>query len=1062
MYKLRPLFRGIAAVGGFFLAATCYGSFILEENKIMVDQQLGTKSSIIITEEDDDSLFKTFVPDADMMTEDGKLNPEAWDQAHKNAAQALQESGTVLLKNTNNCLPIAKTAKVSVFGQRGKDSNLTSIFTDEAAEGKFVQNPTLKAAYAAVRGSKSSPGYANNKSLTNHFSDGEISKAQLLEQNADLEDSFTEYDTAIVVLGRQNAEGADYQKGPDGVAEGRGLRNPLAGSDVEKELVEWVSSKFSKVIVMIETVSQMEIGYIKDNPNVQAIMYVGLLDNYGSSAKGLYNILTGEVNPSGGLYDIYSSCVENTPAAVNVGLYEFANKDDVALIQNKALSGRSARVSAADITALLEQRETQGGGRIDTSSIGTGGTDFGFYNYLVEAEGLYVGYRYYETRYEDCVLDQGNAKGSKGIFDSTGSEWKYSEEVDYGFGFGLSYTTFDFEITEPHFEKNGKHEILAKFDVKVKNTGSVAGRTPVQIYSQSPYTAYDKTNGVEKAAVQLVTFEKTGILQPGETKTYPVIVDLQDVASYDSFNKKTYIMEESSEYYFSVGNGAHDALNNILALKGKSTSDGMDYNGNSKAAKKWTYQNGAAEDGIDSYTFAYSKTGEQITNQLGKVDWNDFFDQQQTKRLSRQNWQETWPEEYTNLTAPKEMVDLLKGKYFDIKRNAAERNLSEEEFNAMWGQETELKFSDFKLADFNDDRWEELLSGIKFEDALMYAIQSGRGFSALNDIGVPAGSFAENGAGITWRQNTEEIQAPWKVEKPSTGSYPSSTVCYFNTYAIWASSFDRDVMHEIGRLMGNDAIVGDKPIVWLPGANTHRSAFGGRASQYFCEDPVLTGICTMEVAHGALAKGGIITAKHFAFNDQEAGRSGISPFMTEQRAREVELRAFQIPFEMHKYDTPEEDVGMMGVMTSFSKIGAIECTAHEGLMTNILQKEWGFHGYCVSDLKDDLDIMPETFRAGSTGYDWRTQNVDVDPYNNVEYFKYDKDVVAGIRSAVKRKLWMFAHTPLVNSINKTTHSEWNMTWWRGAYIAGIATSASLLGIGASLYAVSLFLKKKGA
>lgn len=1060
MYKLRPLFRGVAAIGGFFLAASCYASNLLEENKIMVDQQLGTKSSIVVTEEDDDSLFKTFVPDDDMMTEDGKLDPVAWDQAHKNAAQALQESGTVLLKNTNNALPLAKTTKVSIFGTRGKNAAFTSGLI---GDGKFESNPALVTAYNAIRANPPSPGYANNKSLANKLNPGEISKAQILAQNADIESTFAEYNTAIVVLGRQNAEGADYQKGPDGVADGHDLRNPLAGSKEEKELVEWVSEKFDKVVVMIETVSQMEIGYIKNNPKVQAILYIGLPDRYGSSSKGLYNVLTGEVNPSGGLYDIYSSCVENTPAAVNVGLYEYANKDAVALIQNKALSGRSARVTTDDIKALLAQRDAQGSGRIDTSSIGTGGTDFGFYNYLIEQEGLYVGYRYYETRYEDCVLNQGNAKGAKGIFDSTGGEWKYSQEVDYGFGFGLSYTTFDFEITEPHFEKNGKHEILAKFDVKVKNTGSVAGRTPIQIYSQSPYTSYDKLNGVEKSSIQLVTFEKSGLIQPGETKTYPVIVDLQDVASYDGHNKKTYIMEESPDYYFAVGNGAHDALNNVLALKGKTTSDGMDYNGNNKAAKKWAYTNGAAEEGVDAYTFAYSKTGEKITNQLGKVEWNDFVEGEPIKGLSRQDWQATWPKEQVNLTAPEEMIKLLKGEYFDIKRDAEHRNLSEEEFNAMWGQKTDLKFSDFKLADFNDDRWEELLSGIKFEDALMYAIQSGRGFSAINDIGVPSGSFAENGAGITWKSsNPDEIQAPWKVEKPSTGSYPSSTVGYFNTYAIWASSFDRDVMHEIGRLMGNDAIVGDKPIVWLPGANTHRSAFGGRASQYFCEDPVLTGICTMEVAHGALENGGIITAKHFAFNDQEAGRSGIAPFMTEQRAREVELRAFQIAFEMNKYDTPEEDVGMMGVMTSFSKIGAIECTAHEGLMTNILQKEWGFHGYVVSDLKDDLDIMPETFRAGSTGYDWRTKNVDLDPYYDVEYFKYDKDVVAGIRSAVKRKLWMFAHTPLVNSINKTTHSEWNMTWWRSAYTASIATSASLTGLGVALYAVSLFLKKKGA
>ena len=379
----------------------------------------------------------------------------------------------------------------------------------------------------------------------------------------------------------------------------------------------------------------------------------------------------------------------------------------------------------------------------------------------------------------------------------------------------------------------------------------------------------------------------------------------------------------------------------------------------------------------------------------------------------------------------------------------------------MFNQPSDLKFADMKLADFDDYRWEELLSHMSFEEALDYALQSGRGFAAVDSIGIPTGSYAENGAGIAWLDAaSQEKQAPWKVEKPTTGSYPNQTIGYFNTYAIWASSFNREVMNEIGRLMGNDSIIGDKPVVWLPGANTHRTPYGGRASQYFSEDPVLTGICTMEVAYSALQKGGIITAKHFAFNDQEGGRSGISPFMSEQRAREIELRAFQIPVEMHKYDTAEKDYALLGIMTSFSKIGAVECTASKGLMTNILRNEWGFNGYVVSDLKDDLDIMPQTFLAGSTGYDWRTYNIDIEPYFNVEEFKYDKDVVNGIVEACHRKMWVFAHTPLINSVNRSTHSIWNMTWWRGSYIAAISVSGTALAAGVVLYCLSFVFGRK--
>lgn len=1052
MLKKKSVFRGVTAVGAFALATSIYASVLLEENKVMVDQTLGTKSSIAVTEEDDDSLFKTFTPDKDFLDENGKLDPEKWAKVHKDAAVRLQEEGTVLLKNEANALPMSKTAKVSLFGTRSV--GLASAFE----EAGFSVNPKLKAAYG-TKATTTAPGYANNKMPYKLFDQKETSKDALLAKDPSIEDSFSEYgDAAIVVIGRQNAEGADYKKGADAVDPSNEARNSLAPTKQEREIVDWATANFNKVIVLVETVSQMELGYIKDNPKVQGILYVGLPDNYGSSAKGIYNILTGEVNPSGGLYDIYASHSESSPAMVNMGLYEFANKDDVKLVQNKDLFGRGAKLTTEKVKELIALRDAQGTGRIDTSSIGTGGTDFGFYNYLIEAEGLYVGYRYYETRYEDLVLNQGNANSNAGIFDSTGDNWSYVDEVDYGFGYGLSYTDFQFEMGDISIVENGRHEKIAKFNVTVKNTGSKAGKTPIQIYSQSPYTAYDIQHGVEKASVQLVTFEKSNLIQPGESKTYPVTVDLQDVASYDANNKGTYIMEESNDYFFSVGNGAHDALNNILALKGKKVADGMDYEGHKAAAKQWAYTDSDSEGGIDSYTFGYSKSGVKIENQLGKSTWNDFEAGKVTE-LTRHDWKNTWPKEYTDLVANDEMLKLLRGEYFDVKTQA-NRNLSEEEFQAMFNQPSELKFADMKLADYNDARWEELISHMSFEEALDYALQSGRGFADVESIGFPTGSYAENGAGIAWADDTDEVQAPWKIAKPSTGSYPYSTIGFFNTYAIWASSFSRETMNEIGRLMGNDSILGDKPIIWLPGANTHRTPYGGRASQYFCEDPVLTGICTMEVAYSALQKGGIITAKHFAFNDQEAGRSGISPFMTEQRAREIELRAFQIPVEMHKYDTAEQNYSLLGLMTSFSKIGAVECTASKGLMTNILQNEWGYHGYVVSDLKDDLDIMPETFLAGSTGYDWRTYDIDIAPFFNVEEFKYDKDVVAGIREACHRKLWVFAHTPLTNSINRSTHSEWNMTWWRAAYISGIVGSSVITLAGAVLYALSFVLNRK--
>ena len=262
-------------------------------------------------------------------------------------------------------------------------------------------------------------------------------------------------------------------------------------------------------------------------------------------------------------------------------------------------------------------------------------------------------------------------------------------------------------------------------------------------------------------------------------------------------------------------------------------------------------------------------------------------------------------------------------------------------------------------------------------------------------------------------------------------------------------------------MLANDAILGGKPMMWLPGANTHRTPYNGRSEQYFSEDPVLTGVTTMEAAMGALSKGGIVTAKHFAFNDQEMHRSGVGTFMTEQRAREIELRAFQIPFESAKYDTEDKDTGMLGVMTSFSKLGGLECTVNEGLLTGILAEEWGYNGYMVSDLKDDLDLMPQAFLAGLGGYDWRTAADDLDPYSSVEFFRYDAELLKAMKEVCHQKMYAFANSSFMNSISTSTHTVWNLTWWRAAYIGGITLFGLLTVASAALYILTETKSRKG-
>lgn len=1029
MIKFRTLFRGLACVFMFLLIVTILASWILETNRSMVDQTFGTQSVVFVTDENAGALFTAYTPDEEFLTKDGKLDMDANIKIHKDLSVQIQEEGSVLLKNSGNTLPLddkeATELNVTVLGRRAYGSN--SVVSALQAAGVKV-NTEVESVYTpwASANRLISPGWASNKTYDFKFDPVEMPVSNLTD-----DPSTSQYkDAAIVVIGRSNGEGADYKPGAEGVADGVGSRNALALSTYEKDIINRAKQYSDKVIVILNTVSAMEVQELKDDADIDSIMWIGLPSTYG--AEGVVNLLLGKANPSGGLYDTYASDTAANPAMANFGHYELTNHD------------------------LIE------GVRKDTSSVGTRGTDPGFWHYVIEAEGIYAGYRYYETRYYDTIMNPASGAGTlesgKSYYDNEDG-WNYDKEVTFPFGYGLSYTSFKYTMGDVTVTREGGHEVYASFDVTVENTGDTAGKTPVQIYAQSPYTEYDKRNGVEKSAIQLITFEKTPVLDAAgganDSWSTTITVDLQELASYDYKKAKTYIMDEGT-YYFAIGNGAHDALNNVLAAQGKTVSDGMDYNGNAALAKSWVYES-ATDTDVDTYTFSVSKSGAEITNQLQYSDWNDYTAGTVTY-LTRNDWDGTWPRTYSDMTAPSLMVDHYNGKV--IEYGTKDNPDSQEELNAVvFGKESEnkLKFGHMKNAEFDDYRWQELIDQMTMDEAILFAIESGRGFAAIDSINYPEGRYAENGPGTPIWLDTEstEPQAPWKIERPENtrlGSFP--------TFSVIASTFSRELSYRYGRVLGNDAIFGEKPILWLPGANLHRTAYAGRSEQYYCEDPVLTGIMTMEATVGALAKGAIVTAKHFAFNDQEMHRSGVGTFQTEQRAREMELRGFQIAFECNKYDTDEKDVGMLGVMTSFSKLGGIECTVNEGLLRGILREEWGFHGYMTSDLKDDLDLMPQAFLAGLGGYDWRTFEDDVEPYMSAENFKYDAEVLESIKEIVHEKLWVFANSSFMNRVNASTHSEWNMTWWRALYISGIVISAVLLGASLILYVASEILKKK--
>jgi len=848
----------------------------------------------------------------------------------------------------------------------------------------------------------------------------EPSIAQIQGVDANYKSSFSSYnDAAIVVVGRPSGESTDYL--PGGVAAGTGATQPLELTTNERDMIKLATDNFTKVIVLVNTTSTMEIDELQENSKIDAIVWVGMCGNYGT--LGIADILCGKVNPSGALPDLYAAKNMSSPAMQNMGKFTYSNSE------------------------LITRGVTSA-------------------NYVMEAEGIYVGYHYYETRYNDSILGLGNANSTAGAVASTGN-WKYSDEVTYGFGYGLSYSSFTQEFVGNPVINVSAHSITMDYKVKVTNNATgVKGKSIVQIYGQAPY----KAGGIEKSAIQLLAFDKTEELEPGASQTLTISVDLQNIASYDNTvnnsdgTKGTYILDEG-KYYFATGNGAHDALNNILAKQGKT---GMDTNGTAANAFEWNYDYQGSGT-VDTTTFSITKNNEPVSNQLNYADWNSFEGASKVTYLSRNNWSGTYPTTYSNLTAPASMLPLLNGNYYEIKTT--------DDTSAIKFGDTSVEFTlaDMKLSEYNDPRWDALMNKITLVDAMGTVAANGNKFRNLDSVGFPMGSYTENsGNGVALSLfQTITPDAPWTIATATDKSDPNSEfkLEVLACAPTVAASFDPKLMNEAGQMVGLEALFVGLPILWGPGLNTHRDSYNGRNGDYYSEDAILSGNAAMEFSNGAIGYGLVAAPKHFAFNDQETNRNAIAPFMTEQRAREVELRAFQIAFESTKYDILlKKNVGMLGVMTSFSKIGPVECTSSYGLLTGILQKEWGFTGYAVTDISDDFDLFTAVAYSGATGYDVRMGYVDTgfDKYQSMadkivptpELYAKDATMLNAFKTAAHRTLWTFTQSNFMNGYNSSSHTESQMTWWREAYIGGIGVLGILMLGFVAMYILSTKKSKK--
>lgn len=776
--------------------------------------------------------------------------------ASESISNTIVAEGTVLLKNQGNVLPLKSGAKVSIFGIDAKDGSLGKAM--EAAG--YTVNPTLASFYAASEHSSGAGSLsAGNGAETGGWIIDEVPQS---EYTAEVKSSYTQYaDAAIVLLMRTGAEGNDlpYDMSRYG---GSADEHYLELNQDEKDLLAAVGEKFETVIVLINSANAMQVDFVdQEEYGIDACLW-----HARCPYISIVGIISGSINPSGRLVDTYVADNMSSPAMQNFGDFRYVD-------ESGNLIGQS---------------------------------------YINYAEGIYVGYKYYETRYEDAVMGRFNA-----------GDYSYADTVVYPFGYGLSYTSFewfDFTVTE----SSGTYTA----SVTVKNTGSMAGKDVVEFYIQSPYIE----GGVEKAAVSLVEYVKTKTLEPGETQTVAVTFSQQDIASYDYKNERTYILD-AGDYYITAAKDAHDAINNVISAKGYSVENGMTANGNTSLVHKFTI--------AEKTLMNIAVTGVVITNQL------DETLAENCEYLSRSDWSkmENLGLRYaTGMAAGVSNVGNVSGDAptyvasaelmanFALKGFAASGNPKDPDDKSIYpdadsytyGAENRIELIDMKGLAYDDPKWEDLLDELKLSEMHALFNKSGWGNAAVESINKP---------------KTYEYDAPHGIANFVTGevlySYPCATML--------AATWNQELQEDYGVMIGNDAIATNTSGWYAPGINIHRTPFGARNYEYYSEDGVLTGLCSTAVTRGAESKGIHVYLKHFALNDQDTNRhanGGVTTWATEQAIREIYLKPFQMSIE---------DGGARGIMLTMSRVGWRYSCGSYPLMTAICRDEWGFTGCYITD-----------------------------------------------------------------------------------------------------------------
>lgn len=1019
MSRKRNLWRGLTTLTASLLTVSVAAGPVVDSYRTDIDKFLGTKSSAMVTDSTDEDLY-THKSDYSSTT-------ELLDSI-EDLGERMSEEGTVLLKNENNALPLSKdeTQKLSLLGfssyypvqggdmgsslsvNKGTDADTVDFVEALNAKG-FGINEDLQKLYKSLEADfKTEVNMWGNimeyYHITAPATDGVFASKEPSQEKMDSvddkwKDSMDDYNVMLVTIGRSSTENGTYLPGVDGVDASQDLNqtDPLGLSDDERDLinaaVEAKENNGGKVIVMLNNANAMEIDEIKNNDGVDAIMEIGFPGGYGF--YGVADILSGEANPSGHLTDTYAVTNANSPAAQNFGNYEWTNADP------------SVNINAEE----------------------------------VEAEDIYAGYKYYETRYADTVLGQGNADATVGS--STGKAWNYDDEVSYPFGYGLSYTTFEQTLKSVDVDLANR---TVTAEVDVKNTGDVAGKDVVQLYTSVPYTDYDVENKVEKSAVQLLDYEKTDMIEPGESQTVTITADAQDMASWDSSCENeagttgNWILDNGT-YYFTVGNGAHEAVNNVLAAQDQ------DVEGNKDNVQTWELGD------FDSSSFAVTLNGTPVENQLQDADLNNWMEDTVTY-LSRNDWEGTWPETYKDLTATDEMISTMADDYSDIEANGDPSSVT-------FGADNGMTLANMKgVEDITDERWSTLMDQLTLEECLIRTGLGGTSTKVIESITSPEAIQNDGPNGFNSYPLGQYANSDASTGDPCVIAEDDPNRDYkmgvMANETVIGQTFSKQLAAEWGKAVGNYSLWANTAIWWGVGTNLHRTPYNARNHEYFSEDAVLTagqGAAIIKAGHDY---GVLIAPKHLAFNDTEINRTGIAEFMTEQAARENELRGTQSCIE---------DANALAVMTTYNRVGCVTSNAHTGLLLNILHKEWGFKGLMSEDFIQDpaytkihMAVHNGVTMTCNTGDNTMAAVEAVWPYWSVENASQSEELLTDLKQAMLYQNYALANSNAMDGMSTSTHIEKLNTWYDNL-ITGLRIGFGVLTVlCAAMYLLGL--KKK--